>query len=67
MIAAARIGSIDVVDPLVQAGAKVNARNKMGQTAVMFAAFRADHSMIRRLHYHGADLRMKDRMDRTPY
>jgi ankyrin repeat protein len=61
---AAAIGSVEMMQALIEAGADVNARNGLNQTALHWAA--RDASKTKLLLDRGADVHAASRMERTP-
>ncbi|HUF72504.1 MAG TPA: ankyrin repeat domain-containing protein [Gammaproteobacteria bacterium] len=57
IMAVARTGNVDAAKVLVEAGADINAREDWGgQSAIMWAAARGNHEMVRFLAANGAEL-----------
>jgi uncharacterized protein len=66
---AARANSLEAVMLLLQAGADVNAKDKKGQTAIMFDSlwgYRPNLEIVRALLAAGADVNAVDQGGRTP-
>ena len=63
---AARAGSMECVEILLERGALVNPLNKARRTPLQLAAEANRADMIRLLARHGADLNTQDRKGRTP-
>lgn len=59
-------GGLAVMKMLLDQGADVDARNKIGRTALHRAASRGDEKAVRLLLKHGADVKVKDKKGRTP-
>ena len=56
------------IDWLVQHGADVNYRDKLGRTAMHAAAYRSNLKSIKQLHKNGADMNIQDKKDGyTPF
>ena len=66
MIEAAEINNVDVLKALLDAGAKINATNNEGQTALMIAASNALVNNVRTLILAGADINARDKEGLTP-
>ncbi|XP_053241316.1 caseinolytic peptidase B protein homolog isoform X1 [Podarcis raffonei] len=60
LLEAARINNISEVDRLLQEGASVNARHKLGWTALMVAAINRNSSVVKLLLTAGADPNLGD-------
>jgi ankyrin repeat protein len=60
LVGAARAGDSAAVASLLASGADVNARDREGSTALMFAAMRGDAKMVQALLDAGADPNLKD-------
>lgn len=56
LVVAARSGQLDITQLLVDAGAKVNLRNKWGDTALMVAALNGRDKIVRYLRGKGGDI-----------
>lgn len=61
---AAALGSFDAVKLLVEAGARVNAANDFGATALMWCA--GDSAKVRYLISKGANVQARSKLGRTP-
>jgi ankyrin repeat protein len=59
-MSAAEYGSREIVELLLKAGAKVNARNKQGTTPLINAARSGTIENVRTLIHAGADLNLHD-------
>ncbi|MCJ1439466.1 Ankyrin-2 [Xylographa pallens] len=66
MIAASLRDGDDLVDLLLKKEADVNAKNYNGQTALHFAASKNNLGVARRLIFHKATARMKDKRSQLP-
>jgi len=55
-----------IAEYLLKRGAKVNAKNKSGWTALHFAAFKSDMDMVQLLAENGGDTTIRDNDGRTP-
>lgn len=60
LIQAAKKGDIDSVEASLGAGADVNAKNRLGQTALMLAARNAHTKIVRALLDNGAEVNAED-------
>ncbi len=60
LVAAARSGDTAAVESLLASGVEVNAKDREGSTALMFAAVRGDARMVAKLLAAGADPNLKD-------
>src|SRR6478736_1673192 len=60
LLLAAKSGNAEVIDPLVKAGADVNAATSNGTTALMFAAASGNVAAVQALVEHGADVNAKE-------
>lgn len=60
-------GYLSETDVLLEARANLDAQDREGRTALMFAAERGDEVQIRGLLGYGPDLRLKDAKSRTAY
>lgn len=67
LITAARTGSSDTVQALVDQGANVNAHDADGQTSLMVAAGRGATGTVQLLLSKGADINAKDKNGRTAF
>jgi len=67
LIVAAERGELVVVRQLVQLGARVNARDQRGRTALLAATQRNQIEVARFLIQEGADVNAKDFIQDTPY
>lgn len=65
LVAAAKYNNADGVRSALKLGADVNAHNKFGQTAAMFAAFNGNAAMLKSFTDLGANLEHKDDDGRT--
>jgi uncharacterized protein len=65
LIAAARTGSTELVQTLVEKGANVNAKDDMGRTALMWAANNGASDMAQFLLSKGAEVNAKDPTGKT--
>jgi len=65
LLAAIRDGDHEAVGALLDRGANVNARNEMGDTALMQAALNSDQEMVQLLLHRGADVRARGVYDVT--
>jgi ankyrin repeat protein len=66
LVSAVLGGSLPLVDVLVQGGAKVDARDPHGWTALHFAAQEVLPQLAERLIAHGADVNAQDEEGNTP-
>jgi ankyrin repeat protein len=55
-MAAVRHKNDDLVDLLVQAGARLNLRNRYGETAIMLASLHGLEDIVRKLYIKGAEI-----------
>jgi len=55
-----------IAEHLLKRGAKVNAKNKSGWTALHFSAFKSDMDMVQLLAENGGDTTSRDKDGRTP-
>ena len=62
----ARTGNAEEVRKLINAGADVNARDRLGRTPVMYAALCGRLEVYKMLRQHGADVSMKDVVGKGP-
>ena len=67
LIVAAERGELVVVRQLIQQGARVNARDQRGRTALLAATQRNQVEVARFLIQEGADVNAKDFIQDTPY
>jgi len=56
LLVAARAGFNPTVDLLLKAGAKVDAKNRFGDTAIMVAALGGHLAIVKKLHARGAEI-----------
>lgn len=56
LVVAARAGWIPTTDLLLKAGAKVDAKNSFGDTAIMVAALNGHLALVKKLQARGADI-----------
>jgi ankyrin repeat protein len=56
LVVAARAGWIPTTDLLLKAGAKVDAKNSFGDTAIMVAALNGHLELVKKLQARGADI-----------
>jgi ankyrin repeat protein len=56
LVVAARAGWIPTTDLLLKAGAKVDAKNSFGDTAIMVAALNGHIELVKKLQARGADI-----------
>src|SRR5690606_23814801 len=66
LIHAAAIGSTEIVDTLLQAGADINATNTLKQTALHWAAVKGNETVARNLIKAGADITLVNDQNETP-
>jgi ankyrin repeat protein len=64
---AARTGRIGPVKALIEAGAKIEARDHKGQTALMWAAAEGHAAVVELLIQHGADVKARLKSGFTPF
>ncbi len=60
------LGSYDIANLLLRAGAHVDARNNKGRTPLMAASFRGNADLAQLLIKEGADVNLPDDLGRTP-
>ena len=65
LLTAARAGSTDLVQTLVEKGANVNAKDDMGRTALMWAANNGASDIVQFLLSNGAEVNAKDHTGKT--
>jgi len=58
-------GGLPIVKELIASGVNLNARNRYGETGLMYAAARGDGDIVELLLSHGADVAAKDRKGNT--
>lgn len=59
-------GNLDAVNHHLDAGINIDSKNKVGNTALHYAAYKADHKIARLLIFRGADVNAKGNDGYTP-
>ena len=57
LMVAVRHKNAKLVDLLIDAGAKLNLRNKYGETAIMLASYNGPHDIVEKLYIKGSEIK----------